>query len=274
MKKIFEFKVFDILQDKENVKFLDKVKKENSELYTKFLNLIGNKGLNIAKQKYEEFDPEYRKKLDIIEKERINHIKKIGREKFKEEENDRILKEYDSEITDIQNKMYSSELYNIMLYISKDKNISKYFNSAKIKSRYVDVFDKLIRKTNNFTKDTYGYFEIDNINFNSAHIKNVYTGKIPNFISIHQFYNLRTKLFKYSIIFNEYLFDSNIFLQNIDKNKNKKFIADREYKIEELKKFFIFKNELYKTIDDFSNLLSDEYYNEWSIINDTSKFNI
>ena len=273
MRKIFEFRVFDILQDKENVKFLDKVKKDNPELYNKFLNLIGNKGLIIAKEKYMEFEPEYKKKMAEKEKKRKDNIKKIESKEAKKNYYEKILIDYESEITDIRNKMYSSELFNIDLYISKDKNISKYFNSTKIKSRYVDVFDKLIRKTNNFTKDTYGYFEIDNINFNSTHFKNIFTGKIPNFISIHQFYNLRTKLFKYSIIFNEDLFDSNIFLQNIE-NKNKKFIADREYKIEELKKFFIFKNELYKTIDDFSNLLSDEYYNEWKIINDTDKFNI
>jgi len=57
MKRLFEFKVYDILQDKDNEKFLDKVKKENPDLYTRFLNIVGNKGLDVAKEKYKEFDP-------------------------------------------------------------------------------------------------------------------------------------------------------------------------------------------------------------------------
>ncbi len=59
MKKILEYRVFDLLKDKDNEKFLDKVKKENPDMYAKFLNLVGNKGLEVAKQKYQEYDPEY-----------------------------------------------------------------------------------------------------------------------------------------------------------------------------------------------------------------------
>ena len=59
MKRILEYKVFDILKNKENENFLDKVKKENPDLYSKFLNIIGNKGLEIAKQKYQEYYPEF-----------------------------------------------------------------------------------------------------------------------------------------------------------------------------------------------------------------------
>ena len=38
--------------------FLRKVKEENPEMLTKFINMVKNKGLEVAKEKYNEFDPE------------------------------------------------------------------------------------------------------------------------------------------------------------------------------------------------------------------------
>ncbi|MCF7866773.1 hypothetical protein K9L67_06030 [Candidatus Woesearchaeota archaeon] len=57
MKILFEFRVYDIMKDESNRKFLNKVKDENPELYGRFMSLVGNKGLEIAKQKYKQYDP-------------------------------------------------------------------------------------------------------------------------------------------------------------------------------------------------------------------------
>ena len=48
MKRLFEFRVYDIIKDDNNREFLNKVKDENPELYDRFMSLIGNKGLEIA----------------------------------------------------------------------------------------------------------------------------------------------------------------------------------------------------------------------------------
>ena len=68
MNRILEYRVFDLLKDPENEKFLDKVKKENPDEYNRFLNLVGNKGLEVAKQKYQIYDPEYKKQKEAEEK--------------------------------------------------------------------------------------------------------------------------------------------------------------------------------------------------------------
>ena len=49
--------------------FLDKVKKENPEMFVKFLNIVKNKGLDIAIGKYNEFDKEYISNFKNIELE-------------------------------------------------------------------------------------------------------------------------------------------------------------------------------------------------------------
>ena len=59
MKKLLEFGVFDILKDPKNEEFLDKVKKENRDLYPQFLNILKRKGLEVAMKEYEPHDPNY-----------------------------------------------------------------------------------------------------------------------------------------------------------------------------------------------------------------------
>ena len=273
MRKIFEFKVFDILQDKENVKFLDKVKKENSELYTKFLNLIGNKGLDVAKEKYQDYDPEYRKRLEEEEKELKRHIKKIGRKKFKEEQDDRILKKYEPEITEIESKFYPSKLYDINTYINKNENISNYFNDVVVKMKYVDDFDKLLKTPEKLDYVLYGNFHIDTIIYGLNRF-NVHNDKLVWLLKIHQYYNLKTKKLTYTIHFDTDVFDA-YYTPNIDKDKNVDFLYDRNSKIENLGKSSTIDIEsVYAILDKYSNMLSDKYYNDWKVINDTSKYNI
>jgi len=76
MKKLLEFRAFDILKDEKNQEFLKKIKTENPDLYSTFVNIIGKKGLEIAKQKYEPYDPEYKKILKEKEKKRCRRKKK------------------------------------------------------------------------------------------------------------------------------------------------------------------------------------------------------
>jgi len=272
MRKIFEFKVFDILQDKENVKFLDKVKKENFELYTKFLNLIGNKGLDVAKQKYEEFDPEYKKRMNEIEKEINKNLKKIDNKKYKEKENERILNEYKSEIEEIEEIIYSSELYNVDSYIYNDKNISKYFNDSNIKTKNSNDFDKLLKSPSNLGYELWEFFHTDTILYELNKI-NIYN-KNTWILKIHQYYNLSTKELKYSIHFDTDIIDE-YYTPNIDKSKNPKFINYRNSNINKLSKYTrIDIDMVYETLGKYSNMLSDKYYNDWKVINDTSKYNI
>jgi hypothetical protein len=75
MRKIYEYRVFDILKVPENEKFLAKVKKENPDLYTKFLNLVGNKGIEKTKEIYVDYDPEVVKKREAKKKKK-RHFKK------------------------------------------------------------------------------------------------------------------------------------------------------------------------------------------------------
>jgi len=273
MRKIFEFKVFDILQDKENAKFLDNVKKENSDLYTKFLNLIGNKGLDVAKEKYQDYDPENRKRLEEKEKELKRHIKKIGREKFKKEENIRILKKFESEISEIEKILYFSKLYDINSHINKDENISKYFNDIVVKMKYNNDFDKLLKNPGNLYYELDRNFHIDTIvyNFNKFNINN---DKLAWILKIHQYYNLKTKKLTYSIHFDTDIFDA-YYTPNIDKDKNLDFLYDRNSTINNLgESSQIDIDGIYEILDKYSNVLSDDYYNNWKIINDTNKFNL
>ena len=63
--------------------FLNKVKNENPEMYGKFFNLVRNKGLDFAKEKYFQFDKErlsseLKSQKDELEKQKhINKLKLI-----------------------------------------------------------------------------------------------------------------------------------------------------------------------------------------------------
>jgi len=272
MRKIFEFKVFDILQNKENVEFLDKVKIENPELYTKFLNLIGNKGLDVAKEKYNEHDPEYKKKLDEEEKKRIRYIKKTTRDKYREDEDNRLLNKYKPEIEKIDKIINSSELNKIDLFINNDENISKYFKAVDIKRKHVNDFSKLLKNPSDLDY-LRGYFHIDTISYEMNRI-NFYTIKKEWLLKIHQYYNLKTNDFKYSIHFDPDTFEE-YNTPRIDRSKENDFIIFRNLYISKLgnsNKIDI--DSVYDILYEYSTALSDTYYDNWKVINDTEKFNI
>ena len=54
--------------DLDETEFLKMVKEQNPDLYNRFFSLVKNRGLEIAKEKYKEFDPIYQKQLKRKEK--------------------------------------------------------------------------------------------------------------------------------------------------------------------------------------------------------------
>ena len=52
MKLILEYSAYNVLKDESNYEFLKKVKNENPDLYSKFMNIVIKKGLEYAKKEY------------------------------------------------------------------------------------------------------------------------------------------------------------------------------------------------------------------------------
>ena len=272
MKKIFEFKVFDILQDKENVKFLDKVKKENPDLYTKFLNLIGNKGLDFAKDKYQEYEPEYvKQKIEKEKKISDAEKKKIKKEK-QEFEKQEVLKKYKDVIDEIESAMFSFDLYEIESEISKDKNIQNYIKSCSTRKSRENKFNQTLKKSASVLEYELNnrYLSLEIVKYKTNFTYSYYHNNI-NIIFLEYFYNIKQKKLEFTVSFN--LFDEPIL--SMEKNKEEEFLFDRNrYIIKELNKFRVSKEEVIDSIKNLSYTLSDEYYNDWKIKNDADKYNI
>ena len=62
--------------DDENINiFLRKIKSENPNMFTRFYNIVKNKGLDVAKEKYDEFDPQKITQRKEQEQEKLNNEK-------------------------------------------------------------------------------------------------------------------------------------------------------------------------------------------------------
>jgi hypothetical protein len=106
MNLLIESIVKNILKEsEEEYNFLKKVQSENPTLYNRFYSLVKNKGLDVAQEKYKEFDPEI----------------------IKQKEKDK--KRLDKEISNIEKKSkYYSELkefMDIVNYLRKNHSINK-----------------------------------------------------------------------------------------------------------------------------------------------------
>jgi hypothetical protein len=119
MKNLIESIVKNILKEsEEEYTFLKKVVGENPSLYSRFYSIVKNKGLEVAKEKYKEYDPEL--------------IKQKEKEKAK----------LDKQITKIEkdSKAYSGLnlfiefLNNIRKKYSINKNIANELKSNKLKT--------------------------------------------------------------------------------------------------------------------------------------------
>jgi hypothetical protein len=270
MKRILEYKVFDLLKDQDNVDFLDKVKKENPDLYAQFLSTLGNKGLEIAKKKYQEYDPEF------VKSEKLRKKRESTKE-FKDKKKENILIAWSDEIKEIENILSSTPLKNIAKYIEDNTNITKYMRSAGYKKKYENVFLQLVKNPFKLPSEfrSRGSIYIDNIMFGSDFRYKSWFGEDPtSFIRLYQFYNIIEKKLTYTIKFG--MPDIDIYsIPSVDNNKMPEYLTQRNNYIQiKLGQDKIDIEELYKIINNFSVTLSEEAYKNWVIENDMKKYNM
>ena len=264
MKKLLEYSVFDILKDPENEKFLDKVKKENRDLYPQFLNILKRKGLEVAMKEYEQYDPNYLKIKQQREKEEKALRKKQSTKEFKEEYHKIMLASHKDKIDEVENVVLFSELNTLGNRIKNFKKIGDYLDSCKARKQYTNRFKTFIKKSN------YIHIPVD-INIDSlsfvATTCNFYDGTCDeksNIIRIEQIYNLKTKKSLYYIYFN--LFDNEddmSYIPKIDRNKVNIFLTKRK---ELAKTFNLEKVELkdiFLSLQKLNGLLDEEVYEKW-----------
>jgi hypothetical protein len=232
MRRILEFRVYDILKDPENEKFLDQVKKENPNLYSKFLNIVGNKGLEKAKEKYKEYDPIAVEKIEKAEKEKQRLINKEKLEKAKKEYRNLILNKYKDKIDEINNILADDKL-NIMIYdIRKDNIISKYLTNTR--KSYKNLFNKLLKNINIFNDKIERFFDIDSVSLNRDHSDRFFGRKKNQIIKITRYFN--TNEIKYSITSDLYYgFNENFYEK--DEKIFGEFKTKRNEKIKKIKNF-------------------------------------
>lgn len=283
MKRLFEFKTYDILQDKDNEKFLDKVKKENPELYTRFLNLVGNKGLDVAKEKYKEFDPEYVKIQKQKEKEEKALRKKIGNKErnkqLSKELEIKFLKDYKSEIEYVENILLNSPLKTLEQHIQNNKIIGNLFK--EFTKRYKNDFHEKLKKprlSRGENLDFHYKVLVDSLSYSYVDYEaTIYsTVKIyKKVMTILQYYDASTKNLSYNIYFDfPHQFDYNNFIA--DRDKEDVFIQSRNtYITDVLSKSNIDKAELYDIIfGKLEHILKDEVYDNWKMKHDANKYNL
>jgi len=275
MKKILEYKVFDILKDPENQKFLDKVKKENPDLYTKFLNLVGNKGLQVAKEKYVEHDPEEVKIRKEKEKKEKALLQKLGRQEYKKQKNQEILDTYKKEIDEIESILLLSELKTLPNIMFNDTIIGNFLDG--VKKKYTNIFKKLLKTPKYLFIKLNHNIIIDNVVF---YLSPFWVEEKPSIlIEISQLYNLKTKELKYSINFSLSSDDYWSPIVKSDRKKEEEFLESRNGFINKLNKNNISKEELYDIIfKKFRTAISDEVYEKWKeeykLKKDVDKYNL
>jgi hypothetical protein len=279
MKIILEYKVFDLLKNPENEEFLSKVKTENPDLYVQFLNILGNKGLEIAKQKYKIYDPEYKKQKESEEKYEKLRKKRLGAKKLKEIYEEGLLLKYKDEIDEIETQVFSSYLLTLASEIEKDPRISKYLKHLNAKRVIKDRFKEFIKKPRNlkygFTRDM---VDLDILAFVTRYYNRA-DEKYDNvsIIKIDQHYNIKTKEARYTVNFKLYDHENNsYFIPKLDKEKDRQFLSDRNTYIMSLNdKGSLNKEELnYLIFNKFSNALDENSYREWEIKQMSNKFNL
>ena len=282
MKKLLEFGVFDILKDPKNEKFLDKVKKENRDLYPQFLNILKRKGLEVAMKEYEQYDPNYVKIRQQREKEEKALRKKQGTKEFKEKIHQAILARYKDKIDEVENVLLFSELNTLGNRIKNFKNIGDYLDSCKARKQYTNKFKETLKKN----RIGYELDSVNNINIDTLMFVTTYydyqTGERDQksmIIRVEQWYTLKTKESVFSIYIN--LFDDEdemSYTPKIDHNKISGFLTKRKalaktYNLEkvELKDIFLSLQKLNGLLDERTY---DNWYKDYKFRQDTNKYNL
>ena len=279
MKRILEYKVFDLLKDPENEKFLKKVKNENPDLYDRFISLVGNKGLEVAKKEYQWHDPEYKKQKAAEEKAEKLRRKQIGIKKLRKLADEQLLLKYKCEIEEIEEELFWSYLPELSKRIESDPRISKYLKHLNAKKVIKDKFKEFIKKPRNlkygFTRDM---VDLDLLAFVTRYYNRA-DEKYDNvsIIRIDQNYNIKTKEVSFTVNFKLYDHENNsYFIPKLDIEKDRQFLTDRNTYIMSLNnKGSLDKEELNDLIfNKFSKALDENSYFEWETKQFASKFNI
>lgn len=263
MKKILEYRVFDVLKNKENEEFLDKVKKENPDLYVRFLNLVKNKGLDIAKDKYQEHDPEYIKS----EKQRIKREKT---KEFKEKKQQQLLRVYSNEINSFKITIDNTLLKRIQKIINADKNILEYLNNFRIRKRYKSFLNdilknlKYLRSRSTVKLDALSYYKLEYSEYEFEKYE-------ATVILIRQNYLLTEDLSYFKLDFNPVVAKFGSVKEVI---KGEEYIKYRNKEISNLSEGNLNEEQLIKKIKKFSYYLSEDFYEEWKLKNDAQKYNL
>lgn len=279
MKKLLEFRLFDLLKNKDNEDFLNKVKKENPDKYMLFVNILGRKGLEIAKTEYEEYDPNYVKIKKEKEKVEKAEWRKQNNKEKKEQRHDELLKKYSSEINEVNNILKNSPLKKLEQNIENDKNLSYFLKYAK--THYTKDFLKILKDNRNI-EDTFrvydypdgtlrGYrFLIDTLSYS---VDDQFEDS--RILKISQYYILTSKKLTYNIDFNL----DTVYELPGDRNKEKDFIEQRSKYLDKLSRVGLDNDELYKIIfgvfsKSLSNEVYDKWYEDWKFKNRINKYNI
>ena len=274
MKKLLEFGVFDILKDPKNEEFLDKVKKENRDLYPQFLNILKRKGLEVAMKEYETHDPNYIKIMQKRDKKEKALINKHRTKEFKEEVYKTILASHKEKTDEIQKVLSSTILKNLGNSIDKFKNISEYLTGCKTKKQYTNKFNEILKHPLRISYELDREdINIDSLSFLSTYY-NYYDGERDQtnvMIRIEQFYSLKDKKSTFSIYYGLYPegdFDEydkwSTYIPTIDAKKvvgylySRKKYAKEHFNIEKGKL-----NEIYESLSKLDVLLDEEFYNKW-----------
>jgi len=253
MKKLFEFRVFDIMKDDENREFLNKVKDENPELYDRFMSLVGNKGLEIAKQKYLQYDPEWIKEQ---KRKKTKEEKQREKEESKDRFRQRFLDKYREAVTNINIHLARTPLRDVIYIIREEKNLKRW--KKQYKTLFKDVDSSL--------------HDMENEPIDSVKIIPPYYRYRSEFgdehIEIKQYVNLdenkkKIKDVKFTIIF------------HFEPEGFDEFEADRDIKIGQLTTYIRLNlNELKELLEKFKYYMSDEYRKNWEIEQETEKYNL
>jgi len=279
MRKIFEFKAFDVVNNPENQEFLKKVKTQNPDLYSRFVSIIGNKGLEVAKDKYNEYDPEWIKN-------RFRVKKKEKRKENKEQKKEDILKKYESEINNINSILKTSPLKKEILdFINDDKVLSQYLKSCGTKKHYTNLFlndlKKPLRLGRNFESRFGEILTIDKLEFSDIFqgdwtISGAFYGderKGYRYLEIDQLIELKNNKLSYTILPSFPVDDE--YLIKKDREREKEFIQERTDLINgKFKKYGLDIKGLYDVIKQISYALSDDFYNDWKIEKDADRYNV
>ncbi|MCK9415794.1 hypothetical protein M0Q97_03940 [Candidatus Dojkabacteria bacterium] len=274
--KILEFKLYDLLKNKDNEDFLNKVKKENPDKYSMFIDILGNKGLETAKLKYEIYDPEFIKKEKEKEKTEKAELRKQNRIYNKEQFHNEILQKYSSEINVINDILRYSLLKKLQKQIKNDGNLLMF--SKQTKAKYTNNFLKILKndfyiRRNLTIYDTPDGKKSDNVFIDMLEYiyEDLYYEAI---LTIKQHYNLAENKFLYDVSYKFSIGEDFSF----DRNKESDFIDGRNNYLDKLKLYNIDKVELYKNINIFSKLFSknfyDDWYKDWTFKNKVNKYNL